>query len=359
MGIIRLLLAIAVFNSHFPFLEVPVVDGHEAVLAFFAISGFYIALILDTTYNSSREFYWGRFLSLYPMYLIGLSISVALLTVGDIHPMTGLDKMQSLLSDPLAFAIMLWTSACVFGQELLFSLGQSPDGGLHVVEASRHGIWRHAPLIQAWSLSLEIVFYALAPLLVRLKTPTLCGVVVLSLLAKIGVVTGPLADVVFFKRFFPTEFWLFGCGILAYRYYRTLPKQSRAIDYFCFILLVGAILIVGDVDDPYLPFALPAVTLVALPFVFRTFSVTRFDRDIGKISYPFYLLHFSAIAIFEEYWEEPLGLHILAATLIAAILAHTAINPGTEFLKQRLRAAKRLPLGAEAAPHPSLSSNNN
>ena len=43
MGMIRLLLAIAVFNSHFPSLpDLPMVDGHEAVLAFFAISGFYM-----------------------------------------------------------------------------------------------------------------------------------------------------------------------------------------------------------------------------------------------------------------------------------------------------------------------------
>lgn len=128
MGIIRLLLACAVFNSHFPFLDMSVVDGHEAVLAFFAISGFYIALILDTTYATPGRFYMGRFLSLYPMYVLALCISIALLVVWDIHPMVSLEEMQAFLADPMAFFVMAWTSTCVFGQELLFSLAPSPEG---------------------------------------------------------------------------------------------------------------------------------------------------------------------------------------------------------------------------------------
>ena len=68
MGAVRFLLAFAVFNSHFPVVDWAIVGGHEAVLAFFAISGFYMALILDTSYGSARTFYMSRFLSLYPMY---------------------------------------------------------------------------------------------------------------------------------------------------------------------------------------------------------------------------------------------------------------------------------------------------
>lgn len=348
MGIIRLLLAIAVFNSHFPFLDMPVVDGHEAVLAFFAISGFYMALILDTTYTSTKSFYVGRFLSLYPIYIFATALSVALLVTWDVHPMTGLSELKKLLADPMAFIAMLWTSAFVFGQELLFCLSPSPDGGLHIVEASRHAIWKHAPLIQAWSLSLEITFYALAPLLVRLKTRTLGNVVAASIVVKLMIMNGAFAETVFFKRFFPAEFWLFGCGILAYRFYRTLPRKSEAVDFFAFLLLAGFIFIVGDVERAFEPFALPAATLITLPFIFRGFRSVRIDREIGKISYPFYLLHFSAIAIFEAYWDEPEGWHILIFALAAALLTHSIFNPGIELLKNRMRTAKQ-PLMPEVA----------
>ncbi|WP_319544220.1 acyltransferase [uncultured Pseudodesulfovibrio sp.] len=338
MGIIRLLLAIAVFNSHFPFLEMPVVDGHEAVLAFFAISGFYMALILDRNYANPGCFYTGRFLSLYPIYALALTVSVALLVTLDIHPMSGLDKMRQLMSDPASFIIMMWTSACVFGQEMLFSLGISPDGGLHFAKAGSNGLWANAPLIQAWSLSLEITFYALAPLLVRLRTRTLAAMVVVSLAAKLCVMNSAYADVAFFKRCFPLELWLFGSGILSYRFFRTLNPKSEAVDYFAFFFLAGFIFVVGDIDDAFEPFALPAATLLALPFIFRGFLAFRLDRHIGKISYPFYLLHFSVIAVFEEYRDEPSGWHILMCALLASILVHFIFNPGTEHLKQRIRS---------------------
>lgn len=359
MGIIRLLLACAVFNSHFPFLDMSVVDGHEAVLAFFAISGFYIALILDTAYATPGRFYLGRFLSLYPLYALALCISIALLVVWDIHPMVHFDKMRSLLSDPASFLVMAWTSTCVFGQELLFSLAPSPDGGLHMVEKSRHAIWQYSPMIQAWSLSLEIVFYAMAPLLVRLKTRTLCGLVAISLCAKIAVMASPVAHVVFFTRFFPIEFWLFGAGILAYRVHRALPQKPHAIDIFAFVFLIGFIFIVGDVDDIFEPFALPLVTLLALPFVFRAFKSVSFDREIGKVSYPLYLLHFSVIAVFEKYWEEPVGWHILVAALVSAVLVHLAVNPVIEFFKHKVRRSDLSPLPVKLTVQPEFSTRNN
>lgn len=355
MGIIRLLLAIAVFNSHFPFLEVPVVDGHEAVLAFFAISGFYMALILDKAYTTAGSFYAGRFLSLYPIYLFALTLSVALLATWDIHPMTGIDELGFLLADPLSFFAMLWTSACLVGQELLFSLALSPDGGLHFVEASRNAIWIHTPMIHAWSLSLEIMFYALAPLLVRGKTATLVGLVVVSLVVKIAIVTSSLSEIVFFKRFFPAELWLFGSGILAYRLSQHLPDTPRITDALFFATLAITVFFVGVAPDDVRPFALPAATLMALPPVFRMFKQSRFDRLIGKISYPFYLLHFSIIAIFEECFDEPTGWHILVAALSAATLVHLLFNPGIEFLKQKIRKHELLAREDVMAHQPEVS----
>lgn len=344
MGIIRLLLAIAVFNSHFPILDMPLVDGHEAVLTFFAISGFYMALILDNTYDSARGFYMSRFLTLYPIYVFALVVSVALVITGDIHPMSARTELQMLLSNPASFLAMVWTSVFVFGQEMLFSLAQSPDGGLLFVEGSRNAIWRHAPLIQAWSLSLEILFYALAPFLVRLKNSTLVYLIALSLLAKIVVMNTAYADVVFFKRFFLTEFWLFGCGLVAYRIYTSLSRKAHASDYCFFAGLVVSIVVIGVVPKGIKPFALPIATLVALPFVFRGFRHFEFDRFVGKTSYPFYLLHFSAIAIFETYWDEPKGWHILLAGMVAALLTHVLFGKAIESLKTRKRGHLVVPV---------------
>lgn len=344
MGIIRLLLAIAVFNSHYFLLDLPIVDGHEAVLTFFAISGFYMALILDGTYITRRDFYLGRLVSLYPMYAFALGVSIALLMTLDIHPMTTKEEFQATIEDPLTFAVMTWTTACTVGQELLFSLTQATDGKLHFTALSRYAIWSNAPLIQAWSLSLEIIFYAMAPFLVGLKSRSLGALVAASLSLKIAIMLSPYADVVFFKRFFPCEFWLFGSGVLAYRLHCSLPEKSEIKDYLAFSFLVAFIFIADGLSEPIKPYALPATCLLALPFIFRGFKSLSFDKLIGKVSYPFYLLHFSVIALFETYWEEPQGWHMLSFTLAAAFLTHAIFNPGIELLKSKMRTPQEMTL---------------
>lgn len=355
MGLIRFLLAIAVFNSHFPMFDVPMVNGHEAVLTFFAISGFYMALILDTKYDRKRHFYLSRFLSLYPMYVFALILAVALLVTKDIHPMTSRAELQMLMSEPLAFIAMIWTSICVLGQELLFSLGQATDGAIHFVDSSRTAIWRHAPLIQAWSLSLEFAFYALAPWLVRLRNAPLILLIIGSLSLKFGIMHSDWADIVFFKRFFLSEFWLFGCGIMAYRLYKLLPPKAQFKDSLFFITLIVTICSAGVAPEQAKPFALPVATVIALPLVFRLFRESGFDSLVGKVSYPFYLLHFSVIAIFEEYWDEPAGVYILVTTLVSAVLVHYVFNPGIEFWKQKVRTVKQLSPLDELSTQPSLS----
>lgn len=350
MGLIRFMLAIAVLNSHFPVSDIPLVGGHEAVLAFFVISGFYMALILDTSYATTKGFYLSRFLTLYPIYVFALIVSVAMLTSLDLHPMTTMSRVKDVLADPLGFVALAWTSVAIVGQELLFCLGIGPDTGLHILTGSRKAIWLHAPLIQAWSLSLEIMFYAMAPLLARLRTRHLLALTAASLCLKIAIVAGPLVDVVFFKRFFPAEFWLFGCGMLAYRLHTVLPKTPRLSDLLFFAALVATILVAGEAPEEASSFALPVAVIVALPLVFRCFRHYEFDRFVGKLSYPFYLLHFHVIAIFETYHDDPEGWQILAVTTVAALFTHSLFNTGLESLKSRLRA--RPTVGAAPAPAP-------
>ncbi|MEZ7196822.1 acyltransferase family protein [Pseudodesulfovibrio karagichevae] len=338
MGLIRLLLAFAVFNSHFPTFEgAPLVNGHEAVLTFFAISGFYMALVLDRSYRDARSFYWSRFLTLYPMYVLALVISLGLLTSLDVHSLTNRATLRAIVADPAAFLVMAWTSATTFGQELLFSLARTPGGGLHFTAYNHDALWADAPLIQAWSLSLEATFYAMAPFLVRLRTRTLVGLMAASLALKFAVMASPLSGVIFFKRFYPLEFWLFAGGILAYRVHRRLPETPRWYDYGLFLALAGLALVADGAPRPLLPFFLPTAALFSMPLVFRGFKRLRLDRFAGKISYPFYLLHYIAIALFETYADDPEGGQIVAAALAASIVVHFLFNPGIESLKTKLR----------------------
>ncbi|WP_419786051.1 acyltransferase family protein [Pseudodesulfovibrio sp.] len=348
MGFYRLLLALAVFNSHFPvFEDLSIVDGHEAVLTFFAISGFYMALILDTAYASPRSFYRGRFLSLYPQYIFALVVSLSLLLALDIHPYTDLKHFRAFLADPAAVLLSLWSWLTLTGQELFFCIGRATDGTLHFVADTRTAIWRQLPLVQAWSLSLEVLFYILAPFLVRLRTKALILLVAASLGLKLWLYFGPLYGVAFATRFFPAEFWLFGSGILAYRVHKFLPKDSSALDWFLLVVLAGLTLVANDVDGDLEPFFLPLAALLSMPFIFRALRHTSWDRAAGKLSYPFYLLHLTAIAIFEKYMEEPVGWHILVATLAGAVLIHLAFNRAWPRVRRGLRLRPALPVAAE------------
>ncbi|MUM76447.1 acyltransferase family protein [Pseudodesulfovibrio sp. F-1] len=349
MGLIRLLLAIAVLNSHFTVSGLPMVRGHEAVLAFFAISGFYMALILDTRYASPGRFYLSRFLTIYPPYVLAVAVAVGLLVSFDIHPMTSKAELSRLMSDPAGFLVMTWTTLGILGQELLFCLSHAPEGGLQFIPAARDSIWRNAPLIQGWSLSLEIMFYAMAPLMVRLRSRTLVGLACASLALRLAVPLAGPENVLFFKRFFPLELWTFAGGILAYRLRKRLPATPQLTDYAAFAALVATLLLAGWTPEPAKPYLMPAAVMAAMPFVFRSFGRFWFDRFIGKLSYPFYLFHYSAVAVFEAAAEAPEGWEILLISLSAALMVHTLFEPGLAHLKRRLRGPAPDGLGQDAS----------
>src|SRR5687767_10319648 len=81
MGIIRFLLAASVVLAHAgPISGFTLVDSDVAVKAFYIISGFYMALILNEKYidsnNSYSLFITNRFLRIYPLYWIVLLLTI-------------------------------------------------------------------------------------------------------------------------------------------------------------------------------------------------------------------------------------------------------------------------------------------
>ncbi len=72
MGLMRFLLAMAVVVTHIgpDAADFALIPANLAVEVFFAISGFYMSLILTAKYQDRTTFYVNRFLRLYPVYLI-------------------------------------------------------------------------------------------------------------------------------------------------------------------------------------------------------------------------------------------------------------------------------------------------
>jgi peptidoglycan/LPS O-acetylase OafA/YrhL len=178
MGLIRLLLAISVVLAHSDSLfGVKLWGGVMAVEMFFIISGFYMALILNEKYNSPDKtiiFYKNRLLKLLPIYWTVLSLTLLLSIVSYFT----FNKGGTLLHfiddfDDLGFFAfyVVFSNVFLMGQDLLMFLGLNEEGVVLTKSFSDTSTPLHKFIIipQAWTLSLEIVFYLMAPFLLRKK----------------------------------------------------------------------------------------------------------------------------------------------------------------------------------------------
>src|SRR5947209_3698322 len=78
------------------------------------------------------------------------------------------------------FLFLATTNIFILGQDVVMFLGVTPDGTLYPT----WNYWATTPLLhtfllvpQAWSLSLELFFYAIAPFLVRQRAARIAGIV--------------------------------------------------------------------------------------------------------------------------------------------------------------------------------------
>lgn len=284
MGMIRFLLAVYVYVAHSqPLLGIssPGNDGHIVVQAFFILSGFYMAMILTEKYTSNHRFYKNRFLRLYPAYFFILVIGAFL----SMHP-----SYKTL--DPFAFIVILFSNMTAIGLDVLMFFGIH-NGQLTFAYEMRDfpPASSYFVMLPAWSLGLEIWFYVLAPFLVRRKWYVLLGIACVSLLARYVTYEAGLTDVIWVYRYFPFEIPLFLGGVFSYRLYAIL-KTLGAFKVLGYISL--AILLISTY---FMPPALPYYCIVmgCTPLTFLLTKTWKWDRFIGDITYPFYLLHLVAI----------------------------------------------------------------
>src|SRR5262245_48480055 len=76
MGMVRVALAMAVVLWHLPLPSYKFLSGGLAVQAFFIISGFYMALVLNGKYKDVGLFYSNRLLRLFPTYFVMVALTI-------------------------------------------------------------------------------------------------------------------------------------------------------------------------------------------------------------------------------------------------------------------------------------------
>ncbi|EPR36125.1 acyltransferase 3 [Alkalidesulfovibrio alkalitolerans DSM 16529] len=364
MGLVRLFLALAVYFSHDPFCGVRLLPGGVAVQAFFVISGFYMALILREKYAGAplSLFYGNRALRLAPTYFLVLACSAAALHFLSAAPLAGPRDFGAAMSGP-AWPMIAWSNLLLWGDELLFLFALDPASGTFRFAPGGDVTGAYVFLLvpQAWSLSMEMSFYLLAPFLVRMRARTLVAIVLASLALRAGLLFATPGAELLARKIFFSEMWLFLLGMLAYEVH-VANRARAAAKSLGLALFFGAMALAALFSGlpPVLKTPLWAACFaLAVPHAFRLSAANRLDRFLGDLSYPFYIVHFLVISLVSRLADEPWGGTALALSLAAAVLLHLALERPIDRWRQARAArgaaeagASRLPDAAVSAPIP-------
>ncbi|HZG00564.1 MAG TPA: acyltransferase [Chitinophagales bacterium] len=313
MGLLRLLLEISVLASHsgqILFFQFPV--GSTAVRIFFMISGFYMALILDKKYlrltNGYRLFITNRFLRLYPIYWIVLLLTLAVCAAayfGFRQPYL-LKAFATERDHPSlwGWGVIVFSNLFIFLQAAL-NFVSFQDGNSFVIgkEGAVPG-WHFLLVPQAWSIGLELSFYAVSPFFVKRSWQFVAGFAIgcYGLMYVLHLVEGQVG---YFgpwgQRFFPAGLIYFLAGVVAYKLYERHFKKYYTKPFASALLVVwiGVTSFYVYMPDPegtgYLFYCF--LSFVTIPFVFALSNKWKWDRFIGELSYPAYLSHYVCIGM--------------------------------------------------------------
>ncbi len=365
MGAIRVFLALSVVVWHIRDTPYKLLNGAVAVLLFFIISGFYMAMVINEKYAAIDgprwipRFYAARAWRLFPAYWVALAATFLWYrATGNINVFD-----FSAPGAPIKHAATAFSNLFILGQDVHQFLVRvlvehaGPSALQSWLGKHGHGVLADYYMLvgQAWSLSSELWFYAIAPFIVVSRKKTfVCLAIALLLRGFIVIVCGQRSGI-WGMFFFPGTVCMFLLGSASYHLHGLLPRGRwhARLGTIClaafFAWIVGLksrepIILASksdwSVDELrfwvlYLSFAL------AVPFIFECTKRSKIDRRIGDLSYPLYLIHGVILGIF-TWWKVPFGQGQIANTLVASIIcviAAFAINRLIEAPADALRLA--------------------
>jgi peptidoglycan/LPS O-acetylase OafA/YrhL len=340
MGVLRLLFALSVLLVHDMEGWFKLIDGAAAVQCFFAISGFYMALVLNERYAAPATFYFNRALRLFPTYWAVVLLTLAAAMLAGRPTFIDVAQHSGLTWD--ARALVFVSSFFLIGSDAMLFVRPTEAGLVFTASfwAEPPQLFWYHPIPPAWSLPVEMAFYALAPFLVGCRW-RLLGALLLGLTARVIVYKLFGSHDPWRYRFFPAEVSLFCAGGLAYHFSRAMQARAaaRRIGFVCLGLLIALMPLYPHLPSVARYVPVSAALLASLPFVFALTRDSATDRWIGELSYPVYLLHFLVL----QYLSGTLA--VVACTLAAAVVVHVTVQAAAE------RAFKRgaAPEGRHAA----------
>jgi peptidoglycan/LPS O-acetylase OafA/YrhL len=322
--------------------------GVIAVELFFIISGFYMALILNEKYNTPSTtiiFYKNRFLKLFPIYwtILILTITVSIASFFIFGKGGVIENIYNNSHTLGLFNIYIFLSNIfLLGEDLLMFLGISNDTIIFTKSFSDTNLPMHKFIIipQSWTLSLEIMFYIIAPFIARKKLSFIISLFILSFLLKIFLYQQGFQDDPWRYRFILSEFQFFFIGMIIYRVYKN--KQEEKLhqllnNRLALVLLVFIFLILGIIYTKIGIILYPLIILnfiVMLPLLFEQTKNNKIDRFIGELSYPVYIVHIFVIMFISKVANDS---NLTLLTIMGSILFSIILN---KYIQKRVEKVR-------------------
>lgn len=303
MGVIRFLLALAVVYGHAagasiiapytPTFGYFPIDPVTAVQMFFVISGFYMSLVLTEKYRALDgwlwKFYLNRYSRLMPSYLIVMAVSTLL-----VNP-----QIFSLSDDVWQNVAFKFSAITLFGIDLTAFYDVRGAQALYPAHTQ-------LPVTQAWSIGIEIWFYALVPLIALMSTRVLIAAASVILAARIVVDGFDPSGFPWLQRAWPLEMYFFLLGIFSHRFYQSirgrLEEKQRPESILALITIVVMVMFAGWLSGMqawkhHHALLVTSALAAMLPLIFSLTKDWTIDRWIGEFSYPIYLVHLLSMGI--------------------------------------------------------------
>lgn len=343
MGLFRLLLALCVVAGHTQTFFRPFffVNAKAAVVCFFIVSGFYMALVLDGKYKSRVDFLANRWVRVYIPYLV----------------MT------------LLYGTFLWAAGTLQlgwrGDFVNLTLiGQDAMRMLNWLPTPRDPLGVDVIVIpQAWTLSVELQLYLIAALLfgrgaAGIFTALVIGAALRTAMYFCNYVVAPYGAMLVLNVM--VFFALGGAAYLAYGHVR---KLRPVLNFGAAAAVLAALALYTYANNSFQsPMDaegsdwrfLPLYGLVAilLPFLFAITRDSNVDRAIGNLSYPTYLVHIVVIDLANHIDFSHLSANVahyakawftLSGTLaVAAALHFSVVRPVDAWRSRRSAGAGSL-----------------
>jgi peptidoglycan/LPS O-acetylase OafA/YrhL len=348
MGFLRVFLALCVIQDHtdrlFP--SWFSLNAREAVQAFYVISGFYVAMILNLKYvgpGQTGTFYINRILRLWPPYLVvALLTGILMFRTGQLSAM-----IEQIRTFPVAAQLLIaFSNIFIVGQDALWFLRFDPGSiSFAPFDTGRatNG-YQYALIVVMFTVSIEFLFYAVAQYIVRNLRNVLwlaaIGLAYHAVLRSLGE-----SHLAYTYHLFLSAIWFFAIGILAFHIYlrhrnalthRPVPMLLLTMVVVILINLIGKKIYFPEARIAYVSLQLGCI----LPVLHALSQRARIDRTVGELSYGMYLVHLPIANAYQYFLGDIRSAPVALLSILAAALLYMAVERPIDRLRQQLAQRK-------------------